>query len=243
MKSHGLVQTLPPSRNSTAPRIPQTGARSSVEKLTNEAPPIGSPLAAQRRHLEAAPSAQVRRTAEEVPFEERHTRILVAERVNRSDARLHSGDDLAERAEVASLGGELVIIVGARRASCLPVRGAPTPRIRAWHRAGCCSVPAAIEADRRTRALARSGPRIEPERNQLVSERRILQRFVRDRVALEFVHVRQRQARRRAGAGTGPPPRRNCRVTVARPPFVSSVNAGSSRVPRLSREIRDRSGD
>src|SRR6478735_4769515 len=43
LKSQEPSQTLPPSRNTTAPRLPNTGVRSSVEKFIVVLPPIGSP--------------------------------------------------------------------------------------------------------------------------------------------------------------------------------------------------------
>ena len=43
IEAASIAETLPPSRNMTAPRLPHTFARSSVEKFRNEKPPIGSP--------------------------------------------------------------------------------------------------------------------------------------------------------------------------------------------------------
>ena len=53
-----------------------SGNRTSVEKFTKVCPPMGSALAAQRRHLVAAPAAEVRRAAQEVALEERHELVF-----------------------------------------------------------------------------------------------------------------------------------------------------------------------
>src|SRR5436190_9868253 len=43
LKSQESSQTLPPSRNTTPPKLPSSGIRSSVEKFIVLLPPIGRP--------------------------------------------------------------------------------------------------------------------------------------------------------------------------------------------------------
>ena len=154
--------TLPPSRKITAPRVaPDVGAKLGREIQKREAADRQS-RAAQRRDFVAAPPAQVGRAAKEVALEKRNLQFGRTERVDASRSRLRRSDDPAgKRSEQAQLAGDLVVVPRARQ---------PLAGLFEMNRGDVAllgieqvvrRVPAAIEADRGSRAASGPKARIE----------------------------------------------------------------------------------
>ena len=100
-------QTLPPSRNTTPPRLPSRIARSSEVKRQHRVAADRRAFAAERAHLVAAPAADARGAAEEKLLRERHVAGIVGLRVDVADLQA-VGDHqaFAHRQEVPRIEGQ-----------------------------------------------------------------------------------------------------------------------------------------